>query len=96
MKKIKILLFVAGVLVLGACSKEDSIKKDAREFAELTCESIKLMGKAMAGDMDAQSRMDELSDRMERKSEELDKKYPSPEEKQKLGEMILTETGNCE
>lgn len=96
MKTIKFLIFSAFIALFIACNKEDNMRSDAKEFAKLTCESIQLMGKAMEGDAAAQARLEELSDKMEKKGDELDAKYQTQEEKQKLGEMILEESGDCQ
>lgn len=75
------ILFAFFLFASGGCS---SIERDAREAAELTCESLQLMKKAQSGDMPAVTKGVELMQKAEQMRKELEEKYRAPEDMEKF------------
>ncbi len=73
----------------------NSIESDAKRLAEFQCKTQKLMVKATAGDMSVMTEMTKLSNESAALSKELEGKYTSDSDKQKLAEAILKAMGNC-
>lgn len=81
-------------VVLTSCSG-GSIENDAKKVAELQCKAQKLMQKATSGDMSVLEESTKLATEASSLSKEMEGKYTSDSDKQKFGEALLKEMGNC-
>ncbi len=84
-------VFCIVVFFLMACSTSpESVGKEA---GQMTCASMKLLKKALTGDVSAKDE----GEKLKKKAEELKKKIESfdDEGKRKAAEAMIAETKNC-
>lgn len=92
-KRITFLIaFLSCLFVLNGCSSVDS---DAKQLADLTCESMRLLKQAASGDMSVLQKGQELTKQAEKLREELDKKYQTLEEKKEFLEALSKHLQKC-
>jgi len=81
-------------VIIASCGG-NLIESDAERFADLQCKSQKLLVKATAGDMSVMAEITKLSNEAATLSKELDGKYTTDSDKQKLAEVISKAMGDC-
>lgn len=96
MKKVSIVLGTVLMLTtfLSSCGG-NSIESDAKKVAELQCKAQQLALKAASGDMSILEESTKLSTEAAALASEMENKYTSDSDKQKFGEALLKEMGNC-
>ncbi len=88
-----IAMFIASAM-LTSCGG-NSIESDAKKVAEIQCKVQKLILKAASGDKSAVEESKKLTAESQDLFKELQEKYKSDSDKQKFGEAVMKEMGNC-
>lgn len=83
------------LLLLFTSCGGSSIESDAKKLADLQCKAQKLAEKAAAGDMSSMTESLDLAKEANEMINELEAKYTTESEKEKLAEALLKEMGNC-
>ena len=81
------------VMVLVGCG--NSVEADGRKLAELQCKASKLAAKAQSGDMSVVQESLKLSTEAAELTKELESKYASDSDKEKLREAYLKAVKDC-
>ena len=82
-------------LILSSCGG-GSIESDAKRLADLECKGNQLMKKASSGDMSVLEESTKLATEAQELMKELEDKYSSDSDKEKLREAYLKAKKNCE
>jgi predicted small secreted protein len=94
-KTIKVIGAVLFTSVILTSCGGGSIESDAKKVAELQCKAQQLMLKATSGDMSVMEESTKIATEAASLSKEMEGKYTSDADKQKFGEALLKEMGNC-
>ena len=94
MKQLSVRLCVMA-LAVSALSCGSSIESDARKVADLQCEARELAKKILSGDQSAAEEAQKLSAEALRLTSELQQKYSSVEDRQKLTQALIDAAANC-
>jgi predicted small secreted protein len=94
-KTIKVIGAVLFTSVILTSCGGGSIESDAKKVAELQCKAQQLMQKATSGDMSVMEESTKIATEAASLSKEMEGKYTSDSDKQKFGEALLKEMGNC-
>jgi hypothetical protein len=81
-------------IFLASCGS--SIDRDAQKLADLTCETVNLSLKAATGDLSILTESTKLASEVAELTKELDQKYTSAEDKNKLEQAYLKAMVGCE
>jgi len=81
-------------VILISCSG-GSFESDAKKVAKLQCKAEKLLQKATAGDMSVLEKSTQLASEAEALLKEMERKYTSDSDIEKLREAYLKELDNC-
>jgi len=87
-------VFSLAILLITSCGGS-SIESDAKKLADLQCRAQKLSEKVAAGDMGSMQESLDLTKEATQMFSELEAKYTTESEKEKLAEALLKEMGNC-
>lgn len=80
-------------LLLTSCG--NSVKSDAKEMAEKTCEASKLMQKMFAGDSTAAKKLEKLTKETEELSNKIKGKYTSEKDKKAFQDEFIKDLQDC-
>ncbi len=96
MKKIKAIVIYFTLIGINGCDS-NNLEKDAKRLADIQCRAQKLMTKASANALDTSvlSEAQKLKAESEGLLDELNKKYSSQTDKQKMAEILLKELQSC-
>lgn len=83
-------------LILSSCGGGGSIESDAKRLADLECKGTQLMKKASSGDMSVLEESTKLATEAQELMKELENKYSSDSDKEKLREAYEKAKKNCE
>ena len=72
-----------------------SIESDAKKVTDLQCKAQKLIQKATSGDTSVQEESTKLASEAAELSQEMEGKYTTDSDREKFGQALLKEMGNC-
>ena len=88
-------VLLSASFILSSCGNS-AIKSDAKKIAELQCKSLKNMQKATSGDMSVMQESTALAAEATALAQEMEEKYTSESDKEKLQAAILEEMSKCQ